>query len=710
MERPAAETTDGALVTRSRDGERDAYGELVSRYAVAVQGLCAGMVGLDAASELAHEALVEAWLKLSKLRDPDRFAPWLRTLTLNLCRQWHRDRQRRQGVIAGVDLDELPAAGAVDRSALDSLCAGLARLSSAHRLSLALHYDAGLSYEQIAAFLDVPTGTVMSRLHRGRSKLRERMAKMSPSDSEAGEAGGQDFREAVDAEIEVLLRLWDEQSPDNRGRFFSAAGKRLSLLVQSSPDMMRPVLASMSDALTEHAALLLRRGGGEAIAVAVACAFGDDPASRSSARRVLTQVLRHDSDQALNESYFLLPLRLTATWILDAVIRGPQGEAAKAQLLVELLPGCEEDATLVLMALVLCAYEEHAFPLLLASWKDAGDDAAAGIRLAALGRFRTTFLKALDEMLTSTDAAILCRTVTALQATAQLIGGGCLSRETPPDPPLERRVSGRHTRDELDAAVLERLCGRLEGLIEHADATVRDGAIAALSQLGTGGRAAAVRPCLQSPHASTRHAAVVGVSALGDRASVPTLMRLARNDEPQVRRMALQALGHLGAREALPQLVELLDDGAVRPNAISALGEIGDDEAKAKLQELTKGADKKVARMAASALYGGTHTPRPSSELRRARLAKIRGVDARPLMHISVVAAIRHLPEIRPYPEVELTRLIGEVCGDYSTTRRELVMGSPGLMVRSNGIYELSGTGLAVWRVERFLKEHERVG
>ena len=508
----------------------------------------------------------------------------------------------------------------------------------------------------------------------------------------------------------MLLRVWDEESPDHRGRFFSEAGKRLSLLVQSSPDMMRPALARMHDALIEHAALLLRRAGGEAIGVAAACACGDDPESRRSARRVLTQVLRHDADQALNEAYFLLPLRLTATWIIDAVIRSPQSEAAKAELLVELLPGCEDDATLVLMALVLCAYEEHAFPLLLASWEDAGDDPAAAIRLAALGRFQTAFLSALDERLTSTDPGILRRTVSALQATAQLIGGGCLSRETPPDPLLERRVSGRHTRDELDEAVLERLCGRLEGLVEHADAAVRDSAIGALSQLGTGGRAAAVRPYLQSSHASTRHAAVVGVSSLGDRASVPTLMRLARDDEPKVRRMALQALGHLGAREALPLLVELLDDEAVRPNAISALGEIGDDEAKATLQELTKGADKKVARMAANALYGGTHTPRPSSELRRARLAKIRGADARPLMHVSVVAAMRHLPEVRPYPEAELTRLIGEVCGDYSTTRRELVMGSPGLMVRENGIYELSDMGLAVWRVERFLMDHERVG
>ena len=73
---------------------------------------------------------------------------------------------------------------------------------------------------------------------------------------------------------------------------------------------------------------------------------------------------------------------------------------------------------------------------------------------------------------------------------------------------------------------------------------------------------------------------------------------------------------------------------------------------------------------------------------------------------MSVVAAIRNLPEIHPSPEVELTRLIGEVCSDYSTTRRELVMGPNGLMVRHNSVYELSELGRAVWRLERFLRDH----
>ena len=698
--------TDDALVRRVREGDRRAYGDLVSRYAMVVRGLCAGVVGLDAAEEVAHASFVEAWLKLRSLRDPARFAPWLRTLTLNLCRQWLRRRQRARTSAGEVEPDQLPAAGPAEEAALDSLCRGLAQLSRLHRLTLALHYDLGLKYHQIAAFLDVPVGTVMSRLSRARSNLQNWMEEMSQTDAETDGPGTDSFRESVEAEIEVLLQLWDEESPDARGRFFSQAGKRLSVLVESAPDTMRELLGAMGEALTEHAALLLRRAGRGAVAVAVACAFGENPVSRANARRVLRRVLGTDADQPLNDPYFVLPLRLTATHVLDPVIRCQQSDGHKAALLVELLPGCEDDATHVLMAHVLRAYGVHSLPLLMAAWQSAGDDRASRTYAAALVRLGTPAYAALAERLEATDPAALRRTLEALQTAVGQSGGFCLSRGPSPDPALEWRVSGRRPREDLDAGVAAGLCTRLEGLTRHADAAVRDRAVAVLGEMGDTEHAPAVRGCLRSAAASTRHAAAVALSGLEDRGSIPDLMRLAREDDPSGRRAALQALGHLRAAEARDLLVELVGDQAVRPHAVSALGELDDDESKAVLRGLTGNPDKKVARMAANALYGGARTDRPASELRRERLARIRGRDAQPLMHTSMVAAIRHLPEARAYPEKELTRLIGEVCGDYSTTRRELVMGKPGLMVRRAGVYELSDDGLAVWRVERFLKDH----
>jgi hypothetical protein len=182
-------------------------------------------------------------------------------------------------------------------------------------------------------------------------------------------------------------------------------------------------------------------------------------------------------------------------------------------------------------------------------------------------------------------------------------------------------------------------------------------------------------------------------------------MEITEKDELPNRIAALQALGHLRAQPARDLLVKLTEDSAVRLQAVSALGGIEDDIARSALEKLMQGPDKKVARMAANALYGGCKTTRPASEATRERLSRVRGAEARPWLDVSIAAAIRNLPALRPYPERELTRLIGEVCSDYSTTRRELVMGTS-YMVRKNSIYELTELGSATWRVERYLGDH----
>ena len=108
------------------------------------------------------------------------------------------------------------------------------------------------------------------------------------------------------------------------------------------------------------------------------------------------------------------------------------------------------------------------------------------------------------------------------------------------------------------------------------------------------------------------------------------------------------------------------------------------------------------------------HNARPMSgrgrsDTARERLRKVRG-DADPLFHISVEAAVRALPELRAYPERELTYLIAQAVGDYSTTRRHLVMDkSKAIMRRERGVYEFTSHGEAVWRVERRIGERRIV-
>jgi RNA polymerase sigma-70 factor, ECF subfamily len=77
---------DSELVQAVRAGDREAFGRLVERYQAAIYRLCLRVTGnIPDAEELAHDSFVEAYLKLSQLRDPEMFAPWLKTVALNLC-------------------------------------------------------------------------------------------------------------------------------------------------------------------------------------------------------------------------------------------------------------------------------------------------------------------------------------------------------------------------------------------------------------------------------------------------------------------------------------------------------------------------------------------------------------------------------------------------------------------------------------------------
>ena len=702
-------TEDRALAARAQAGDRDAFGQLVSRYGVLVHGLCRGMAGSSwDAQDLAHDAFVEAWLKLTSLRDPARFASWLRTLTLNLCRMWHRQRRREREGLAETEAQEVgDPPGEVD--ALGQLSSGLSQLSVDHCLALALHYRAALSYEEIAAFLGVPVGTVMSRLHRARTNLKKRMEEMSESE-EDGPAGSDPLRQAVDAEIGVLLQVWEEEARDDAvdSRYRSATCQRLSVLLESSPDLVRPVLEDMDDVLADHVAIRVRRIGPAAIEVSVAAAFDPNGNLRGKARRVLRQVLVTAARQSGSAPYFSLPLRTAATVVVDCIIRGPQTVEDKVALLADLVDGCEDGTTLILLGCVLLCYPNESFPLLWQQWWAEGwsSEAHRSPKLAVLSRFGSRFVSAVTGELDSDNAASVRLALSGVEAAAKRLNLRVLTRMRGPDPALESRTGGGLRDDEIDPAMRQGLCGKLAELVTDDRQEIRDAAVSVLGALGGPGHAAVLRPCLRHEALSTRLAAVRSLTDLGDADSASELMRMARDEELSTRRAALQSLGQLGVSEARGLLIELIDDPQVRAQAITALGEIGGEEAQGVLEELVKSADKKIARLAASALYGGKRTPRPASSTTRERLRRVRGEDAQPLLHVSVTGAIRNLPEIRPYPEPELTRLIGEVCGDYSTTRRHLVMGPRGLMDREDSVYELTETGRAVWRVERFIKDH----
>ena len=101
------ETIDNSeLVRAARKGDRQAFGALVERYQGMVFGGCLRMTADSfEAEDLAHDAFIDAFLKIGQLEDAERFAGWLRTLTLNVCRMWLR---AQKGVWSeGVDESEV---------------------------------------------------------------------------------------------------------------------------------------------------------------------------------------------------------------------------------------------------------------------------------------------------------------------------------------------------------------------------------------------------------------------------------------------------------------------------------------------------------------------------------------------------------------------------------------------------------------------------
>jgi RNA polymerase sigma-70 factor (ECF subfamily) len=168
--------TDRSLVERARNGDLDAFEEIVRARMDAVYRLTFAILGNEAdATDAAQETFVAAWQQISRLRDIDRFDAWLQRIAINAARMVHRARRRR-GVreVAAAD-----AARTVDRehgSDVDRdariLDGGLRRLDVEQRSILVLHHLEGRPLTEIADLLSIPVGTAKSRLHAARRALQ----------------------------------------------------------------------------------------------------------------------------------------------------------------------------------------------------------------------------------------------------------------------------------------------------------------------------------------------------------------------------------------------------------------------------------------------------------------------------------------------------------------------------------------------------------
>lgn len=170
---------DRELVRRYLAGDAGAFATLVERHQARVYGLCLRVTGdPEDAADATQEAFVSALRKLGQFRGDAAFTTWMHRVAVNACYDLLRKRSRQPMLHLATDEDlPTPEAGppapdhADEVAGTHDAAAALARIPEEFRVALVLADVQDLPYEQIAKILDVPVGTVKSRVFRGRIAL-----------------------------------------------------------------------------------------------------------------------------------------------------------------------------------------------------------------------------------------------------------------------------------------------------------------------------------------------------------------------------------------------------------------------------------------------------------------------------------------------------------------------------------------------------------
>ncbi len=162
------------LVELASEGDDVAFGQLVDLdgdrcYAIAYRILR----DVERAQDAVQQAFLLAWRELPRLRDPERFGPWLNRLLVNACYEELRRHRRWTTRIRALPVDGPggpdPIVSVDDRDTLDR---AFQRLTPEHRAVFVLHHHTGLPLADIADIVGAPVGTVKSRLHYATQTLR----------------------------------------------------------------------------------------------------------------------------------------------------------------------------------------------------------------------------------------------------------------------------------------------------------------------------------------------------------------------------------------------------------------------------------------------------------------------------------------------------------------------------------------------------------
>jgi len=241
------------LVTQAQAGDPQAYGALIRRFQNMAFGYAYAILqDVQTAEDAAQEAFVEAYRCLPRLEIPQAFPAWLKRIVLKHCDRLMRGKRPTlialdsvngeadmpvgtRGIAA--ETPDEPEAWAERHELRQQIFEALAALNEDQRTVTTLYYIDGYAQKEIAAFLDVPTSTVKSRLHTSRRLLRERMMTMV-KDALAGSALPESFTE------ETLARAVEEAAGLNEAHRFAEAEELLRDVVAKTPKDAPTVLTA----------------------------------------------------------------------------------------------------------------------------------------------------------------------------------------------------------------------------------------------------------------------------------------------------------------------------------------------------------------------------------------------------------------------------------------------------------------------------------
>ncbi len=159
---------------RARNGDRAAFGLVAAGLANRFLPVSRRILrDVDLAEDATQRALVSIWRDLPQLRDPARFDAWSYRLLIRACYAEGRRARQWSPNLRILPADEPSKSGELDAVvARDQLETAIRRLSVDHRTVLVLHHYADIPLERVAQILDIPLGTVNSRLHHAMRAMR----------------------------------------------------------------------------------------------------------------------------------------------------------------------------------------------------------------------------------------------------------------------------------------------------------------------------------------------------------------------------------------------------------------------------------------------------------------------------------------------------------------------------------------------------------